>query len=140
MYAAGGAHPYNSPCQEVLALAARHPRAFVTSVEVLQELLHRYLASQRWDSGRRVLAQFSALMRDRVEPVYARDVEVAAELAERHTQVNARDLVHAAAMQRLGIESIVSADRHFDGIPGITRLDPANVEEWRDSVLAAEGV
>ena len=43
-YAAGRPHPLKEPCQQIVALAARHPRAFVTDAEVLQELLHRYVA------------------------------------------------------------------------------------------------
>lgn len=36
------------------------------------------------------------------------------------------EALHSAVMQRHGITKIISADRHFDDIPGITRFDPAN--------------
>ena len=138
MYAAGGAHRYRVPAREVLGLAALHPRSFMTSVEVLQELLHRYLSPGQWVAGREVLHGFAALMRSRVEPVFAQDVDEAMELAEDHQRINSRDLVHVAVMRRLGLERIVSADRHFDEISGIERLDPGKIDEWRDSVLAAD--
>ena len=39
-------------------------------------------------------------------------------------------------MQRFGITRIVSTDPGFDGLPGIERLDPMKVDEWRDTVTA----
>ena len=139
IYAVGTAHPQKEPCIEVLDLAADHPRSFVTNVEVLQELLHRFTAPGRWPTGRYALARFVALMRGRTEPVYPADIDYAIELADRNIRAAARDLIHAAVMRRIGVELIVSADRQFDGVPGVTRLDPLDVGEWRDSVVAAEG-
>ena len=139
IYAAGAAHPQKRPCIEVLDLASDHPRNFVTSVEVLQELLHRFSTPRRWPAGRYTLARFVALMRGRTEPVYAEDVDFAIELADRAIRASARDLIHVAVMRRLGVERVVSADREFDGIPGVIRLDPVDIDEWRDSVLATEG-
>lgn len=43
IYAAGRAHPLKDPAVRLVAFVADHPDAFVTDVEVLQELLHRYL-------------------------------------------------------------------------------------------------
>ena len=139
IYAAGRAHPQKRPCIEVLDLASDHPRNFVTSVEVLQELLHRFSTPRRWPAGRYTLARFVALMRGRTEPVYAEDVDLAIELADRAIRASARDLIHLAVMRRLGVERVVSADREFDGVPGVIRLDPVDIDEWRDSVLATEG-
>ena len=51
--------------------------------------------------------------------------------------VSARDLVHAAVMQRLGVSRIISADTDFDRLEGIDRLDPIRIEEWEDSILSA---
>ncbi len=34
------------------------------------------------------------------------------------------DCVHAATMRKLNVDEIVSADRDFDKIPGIRRIDP----------------
>ena len=139
IYAAGAASPHKRPCAEVLELASTYPWSFVTSVEVLQELLHRFSARGRWPVGRYVLARFVTLMRGRTEPVYPEDLDVAIELAGLDTRAGARDLVHVAVMRRLGIAHVVSADRDFDGIPGATRLDPMDVDEWRDSLLAPDG-
>jgi hypothetical protein len=37
-------------------------------------------------------------------------------------------------MRRLGVTRIVSADRGFDGIAHVARLDPARLDEWRATV------
>ena len=136
IYAAGRAHPLKEPCIEVLLLAGEHPQAFITDVEVLQELLHRYLALRLWTQGRDVFRNFSDLMQERIEPVQASDVQRAAGLADLYYELSSRDLLHAAVMQRLGVRRIISADTDFDRLPEIERLDPAQVVIWRDSVLA----
>jgi len=50
--------------------------------------------------------------------------------------IDARDLVHATVMLRVGSKRILTADRGFDKIPGIERLDPLLVEEWALTVMA----
>ena len=139
IYAAGAPHPHREPCIEILDLAYLHPQSFVTNAEVLQELIHRYRSRREWSSiGSPVFASFAALMGGRIEAVYAQDARVAAELADRDVRASARDLIHAATMRRIGIELIVSADKQFDGVPGVTRLDPLDVDAWRDSVVGDE--
>ena len=135
IYAAGRAHPLKEPCIQVLLLAAEHPQAFVTDAEVLQELLHRYLALRLWTQGRHVFERFAELVQGRVEAVQARDVELAARLADSYQELGGRDLLHAAVMQRLGLRYIVSADRNFDRLSDVERLDPAHWDKWRGSVL-----
>ena len=86
-----------------------------------------------------MLYSFAEVMHDRIEPVYARDILEAAELADRHPGVSARDLLHAASctasalvMYRVGADPIISVDADFDRLPDITRLDPLRVDEWAD--------
>ncbi|MDO8615278.1 MAG: type II toxin-antitoxin system VapC family toxin [Dehalococcoidia bacterium] len=134
-YAAGRPHRLKQPCVQVLRLIGETPASFLTDAEVLQELLHRYLALRRWPEGRTVFDEFARLMHQRVEPIYDLDVALAARLADRYEGLGARDLLHAAVMSRLGIRRIVSADRDFDALPDIERLDPANVGDWQDAAL-----
>lgn len=136
MYAVGGEHPLKQPCGRILILIAHQPNAFVTDAEVLQELIHRYLAQRRWAEGRGVFQRFAALMTDRVEAVRAADVERAAILADAYPELAARDLLHAAVMQRLSVRQIISADAGFDRIAGVERLDPATLPSWETSLLA----
>lgn len=136
IYAAGRAHPLKEPCVHVLLLAAEHPQAFVTDAEVLQELLHRYLALRLWPQGRRAFQRFSEIMQERVAVVQATDVQHAAGLADTYQELGARDLLHAAVMHRLGVRRIISADTGFDRLPGIERLDPAQEPSWRHLVIS----
>ena len=138
IYAAGRDHPYKEPCARILRVLADAPESFVTNSEVLQEIMHRYLASGRWTLGREVVRAFAEAMRGRVEPVHGEDVILATELADRHPGVSARDLVHTALMQRLGVVRVISADTDFDRLEGIERLDPARIDEWQNSILTAE--
>jgi predicted nucleic acid-binding protein len=96
--------------------------------------LHRYLALHLWAQGKEVLSQFADLMRNRVEPIYVNDVELAAALADGGADVSARDLIHIAVMTRIEATQIVSADKGFDRIPGVQRLDPAAVDSWQQLV------
>lgn len=133
-YAAGRDHPLKEPCKQVLHLAARYPGAFFTDAEVLQEMLHRYLALKRWPGGKRVVLDFATLMRGRVEAVSVEDVGLACELADRYgSRLAARDLLHAAVMLRTGAAKAITADKDFDELSssGIGRLDPADVGVWR---------
>ena len=138
IYAAGREHPYKGPCARILRILADDPQSFVTDSEVLQEMMHRYLASGRWTLGREVVRAFAEAMRGRIEAVHGDDVTLATELADLHPGVSARDLVHASVMQRLGIDRIVSADTDFDRLEGIDRLDPARIEEWQGAILTTE--
>jgi hypothetical protein len=136
IYAVGRPHPLKEPSAQVLMLVAEQSEAFLTDAEVLQELLHRYLALRLWTQGRDVFHHFAELMRERVEPVHAVDVERAALLADQYPDLAARDLLHAAVMSRLGVRSIVSADAGFDRLPEVERLDPTDVGLWRGKLAS----
>ena len=138
-YAAGRNHPLKEPCRELLRLVAYHPGAFFTDAEVLQEMLHRYLALRRWPKGKQAVLDFATLMDGSVEPVVAEDVVLACELADRHgKRLAARDLLHAAVAMRVEDASVrvVTADRDFDDLSGegIERLDPADLGSWRHGI------
>ncbi|MEX2229571.1 MAG: type II toxin-antitoxin system VapC family toxin [Dehalococcoidia bacterium] len=130
IYAAGRPHPLKAPAGRILVHAAEHPAAFVTDAEVLQELLHRYVALRMWDLGRQAFDAFAALMQGRIEPVREDDVVLAAGLADGHRDLAARDLLHVAVMRRIGAERIVSADGGFDELEGVVRLDPSRFDSW----------
>ncbi|HET9199398.1 MAG TPA: type II toxin-antitoxin system VapC family toxin [Dehalococcoidia bacterium] len=126
VYAAGRPHPLRESCQRVVDGIVQVPSDFLTSVEVFQEIIHRYRAIRRWEpEGRRIFWRFIELLQDRVEPIYETDARNSALLAERYGRVQSRDLFHVAVMQRLGVTEIISTDRGFDAITEVTRIDPA---------------
>ena len=120
-----------------MLLIAAQPEAFFTDAEVLQELIHVYLARNQRADAQAAVGHFAILMGSRVEPMYADDVKAASRLADQYTQLSARDLIHLAVMMRVGANQIVSADRGFDGIAGLQRLDPADVASWRGQIVAS---
>lgn len=135
IYAAGRPHALKVPCGQILDLVAEHPYSFVTDADVLQELLHRYLSLGLWpDPGAVVVESFELLMRGRVEPVYDTDVLAAAHSAHALNGLSARDLLHLSIARRTDARAIVTADKDFDGLHEMERLEPANVTSWRAQV------
>jgi len=124
MYAAGAEHQLRDPCRRLLRRVADGQLEAVTSVEVIQEILHRFTALRRADVG-------AAMARDALDlfapvlPVTHAVMRRMPDLTERYPTLAARDLVHAATCMEEGIDEIVSPDRGFDLIAGIRRLDPA---------------
>jgi predicted nucleic acid-binding protein len=82
------------------------------------------------------VSEFAVAMENRVEPIYVADVLRAGAFAEQLQGLSSRDLIHLAVMERIGADTIITADRAFDVAPGITRLDPAALPGWRATVEA----
>jgi predicted nucleic acid-binding protein len=121
MYLVGATHPNKANARRILEELVRHRERLVTDAEVLQEILHRYVAIERPDA---IQPAFDALLgvTDEVFPVSQAVVERAKKIVLGHKQLSARDAVHLATMEIHGITRILSFDRGFDGFPGITRL------------------
>lgn len=121
MYLIGATHPNKLMAQRVLEACIAHDERLVTDVEVLQEILHRYVAVARRDA---ISVAFESLLGivDEVFPVERRDVDRAKDTVLSTKRLSARDALHIAVMARHGIKRILSFDTGFDGFPGITRL------------------
>jgi len=121
MYLIGGEHPHKVDARRLLERAIAEKRRLVTDAEVLQEILHRYVAIDRRDA---IQPCFEVLLEvvDELLPVDLEIVESARDIVIGHPDLRARDAVHLAVMREHGIEEILSFDRHFDGLPGIVRL------------------
>jgi predicted nucleic acid-binding protein len=125
MYAVGAAHPLKKPCLAILEAVATGALTAATDTEVLQEILHRYTALGQRSRAAEVARLFLQVVPEAL-PITKDTFLLAIDLHLSYTAIQARDALHAAVMQQHGIERIISADRHFDGLPGITRLDPSN--------------
>lgn len=121
MYLVGAAHPHKSDARRLLEQLVSERRRLVTDAEVLQEILHRYVAINRRDA---IQPAFDALLGivDQVLPVDLVAVERAREIVLGQPRLSARDALHLAVMEQHGIEQIVSFDSGFDAFPGATRL------------------
>lgn len=124
MYAVGDAHPLREPCQQVLRQIAKGELDATTSVEVIQEIFHRFRALRRLAQGTEIATDALDLFAP-VLPVTHAVMRRVPELARRYPALAARDLVHVATCQHEGIKEIVSPDRRFDAVEGLRRLDPA---------------
>jgi uncharacterized protein len=121
MYLVGAPHAHKSDTQRLLEKVVSERQSLVTDAEVLQEILHRYVAIDRRDA---IQPAFDALI-GIVDQVLAIDrpiAERAKQLVLGYRQLSARDAVHIAVMEHHGIEQIMTFDSGFDGFPGITRL------------------
>lgn len=125
MYAAGQAHPYKESCAWILTEIANGGLNVVIDTEVIQEVLYRYGAIQRWQIGVQMAENLLDLI-PTVLPVTVKDIETAVSLFAQYAPqgVKARDMLHTAIMQNHQLTDIISTDTHFDQIEGITRLGP----------------
>lgn len=126
MYAAGRDHPLRDPATRIVRAVAEGSLAAVTSAEVVQELLHRYLAIGRGEVGARVARDVLDLFAP-VLPITHRVMDRMPELVGRYPSLAARDLVHVATSLEAGIDTIVSPDRGLDAVSEIRRLDLAEI-------------
>ena len=121
LYLVGAPHPHKSDAQQLLERLVADRQRLVTDAEVLQEILHRYVAIDRREA---IQSAFDALLGivDQVFPIDRSVAERAKRIILEHRRVSARDAVHLAVMEQHAIEQILTFDSGFDGFVGITRL------------------
>ena len=121
MYLVGTPHPHKADAQRWIEKLVTERERLVTDAEVLQEILHRYVAIDRLDA---IQPAFDSLL-GIVDQVFAVDLPVvqrAKQIVQAYRQLSARDAVHLSVMEKNGIDRILSFDSGFDGFPGITRF------------------
>jgi predicted nucleic acid-binding protein len=121
MYLVGAPHPHKVDAQRLVERAIADGQRLVTDAEVLQEILHRYVAINRRDA---IQPAFDALLGvvDEVLAIVSDDVQRAKEIIHGSPRLSARDAIHVAIMEHHGIDRILSFDSGFDEVPGIERL------------------
>lgn len=123
MYGRGADHPLKAPCLAVLGQISRGHVSGVTSVEVIQEIVHRYIMIGRRQYARQVVADFLTIVPD-VLPITPDDMSLLLTYTEQYPRLSARDLLHVAVMVNHDVHTIISADADFDQVSLIRRLDP----------------
>jgi len=121
MYLVGADHPHKVDARRLLEKLIVDGERLVTDAEVLQEILHRYVAIARRDAIQPALDALLTIV-DEVLPIEAADVLAARDVLLGTPALSARDAIHVAIMRRHGIDRILSFDRGFDGMAGIRRL------------------
>src|SRR3979490_1395537 len=109
MYLVGTPHPYKTDAQRRLERLLSERKRLVTDAEVLQEILHRYVAIHRRDA---IQPAFNALLHVVDEGVRGDRavVERAKHIVLAYQRLSARDAVHLAVMEQHGIEQILTFD------------------------------
>jgi hypothetical protein len=122
MYLVGADHPLKVRARQLAEEAVAQGEPLCTDAEVLQEILHRYRAIDRTELVDPAFAAVLAIV-DVVYPIERRDVERARRILHSSPARSARDAIHVAVMHARDIDRVMSFDRGFDGIPGISRLE-----------------
>src|SRR6185369_11161925 len=125
VYAKGAEHALREPCRELILAADDGRIRATTTAEAIQEFVHvrarRRDRSDAADLGRAYADLLSPLLQ-----VSERDLREGLRLFERHPAIGAFDAVLAAAAMAAGAAALVSADKAFAGVPGLTFVDPAS--------------
>ena len=123
VYFLGGEHPFREPSRRLFEAVRGRQVEATTTVEVIQELVHvrgrRRPRAEAVREGRAFARALAPLLRPTFD-----DLGRGLSLFEAHPALGAFDAVLAAAAVARGAEALVSADRAFAGIPGLTHLVP----------------
>lgn len=120
MYLVGASHPHKVDSHRLLEQLISERRRLVSDAEVLQEILHRYVAIDRRDA---IQPAFDALVGivDEIFPITPAVVARAKSIVLGKRRLSARDAVHVAVMEEHGVKEIMTFDTGFEGYPGIIR-------------------
>ncbi|HEV2198138.1 MAG TPA: type II toxin-antitoxin system VapC family toxin [Candidatus Acidoferrum sp.] len=121
MYLVGALHPHKTDAQRLVERLISDRERLVTDAEVLQEILHRYVAIRRQDFIQRAFDSLLGIT-DQVFAIDRAAAERGKEIVLGHPRLSARDALHLAVMELQRVDRILSFDSGFDGYPGITRL------------------
>ena len=124
MYATGRESKYRDACYQILHAIARKEVSAVTDTEVIQEIIYRHHAIARPADGTKLASDLLILMGDGMLPVTRDDAERFVTLSRSYPFIRPRDLVHVAVMVGAGIDQILTADKHFDAVREVRRIDP----------------
>jgi predicted nucleic acid-binding protein len=121
MFLVGAVHPHKIDAQRLLERALADRERLVTDAEVLQEILHRYVAIDRRDAIQPALDVLLGVV-DEVFAVDLRAVERAKAILLERRRLSARDALHLAIMEQQGVTRILTFDTGFDEVTAVERV------------------
>jgi len=121
MYLVGAPHVHKTDSQRLLERAIADGERLVSDAEVLQEILHRYVAIDRRDAIQPAFDLVHELV-DEIFPIDRAAVERAKAVVLGYPTLSARDAIHVATMQAHGVSRIMTFDSGFDAVSGISRI------------------
>lgn len=129
VYAVGDHHPLREPCRRLVRAIGDEVIKATTSVEVIQEFAHVRARRRGREDAHGVAVGFIDLLSPLLRPEET-DLRRALELFVSRPQIGAFDAVLAATAIGSGhVHALISADRAFASIPGLTHIDPADGAE-----------
>lgn len=121
MYLVGAEHPNKEAAGRLVQHAVVQGERLVSDAEVVQEILHRYVAINRRDAIQPAIDALLGIV-DEVFPIFLADVERAKRLLLTSDRFSARDALHIAVMQAHDVGAVMTFDRAFDQVPGLYRI------------------
>ena len=126
IYAIGREHPLKAPCRQVFRRWSEAGLALLTGSVVIHEvagyLVRRRARPEALAALQRLVAADVAVLHPSHEAL-----EHAARLVTEDASLGWFDAVHAATALSADVHHIISADRDFDRIPGVERVDPRSL-------------
>ena len=121
MYLVGAPHPNKDAARAAIERSINRGERLVTSAEVMQEILRRYVAIKRPNAIQPALDVLLGVVAEvfSIEPV---DVTNARDVLMARTRMSARDALHVAVMKRRKIERVMSFDAGFDVVAWLERV------------------
>ena len=121
MYIVGAPHPNQDRAIALTRELVQSGERLITSVEVYQEILHRYTSVRHPDAIDIAFGVMDSLVRETL--TYGMpEIHAARELLATVPGLSARDALHVAVMRTVGCSRVLSFDAGFDSCPGIVRV------------------
>jgi len=123
MYAGGKESRFKKKCIKILEDIALNKIIGFVSTEVFQEIIYRFTYIKDLKKGYRI---YDNLMNVGVEilSVTSENLLTIRNLSQKYKTIPPRDIFHAAVMLDNNIKKIISADKDFDKIKEIKKIDP----------------
>lgn len=126
MYAGGPDHPLRRASQALLVGIGDGTIAAVTSAEVIQEILHRFVSIRRPEQGITMARDAMDLLGPVLSVGHAVMARVPA-LMERYPGLAARDLVHVATCLEEAVDTIATTDRAMTRVTEVRCVGPQEI-------------
>ena len=116
---------YGKSCATIIRKIASKELQAATSALVPIEVAN---AMRKYHLEKEVADEVSSIfsLGMEISGIEAPDVQEAAEIFA-DARISPYDCLHVAVMRRTGLEEIISADKDFDSVAGITRVDPKSL-------------
>lgn len=115
---------YGGACRQIMRHIARNELDAVTSVLVAEEIWHVEMRGPlNIPPGS---MQLALDVFDHIVSIDIDTLRLAMDMAELPASLGTADRIHTATCHTLGITRMLSADRSFDGIPWLARVDPTD--------------